>query len=170
MPATYEPIATTTLSSVATNITFSSIPSTYTDLVISFTGNAAETYYQLGLQFNTDTSSGSTNYSSTFISGNGSSAAAGRETNLYCIIAQQNTLSTTIPSLLNVNLFSYAGSAYKTILASHSGDLNGSGSVYRTVGLWRSTSAINSIKIMSSNGAQNLAVGTTATLYGIKKA
>ena len=32
MPATYEPIATTTLGSAATNITFSSIPATYTDL------------------------------------------------------------------------------------------------------------------------------------------
>jgi hypothetical protein len=32
MPATYEPIATTTLGTAAAFITFSSIPATYTDL------------------------------------------------------------------------------------------------------------------------------------------
>ena len=169
MPATYEPIATATLSSVATNITFSSIPSSYTDLVISFTGYAAAVSYQLSLQFNTDTATGSTNYSSTYLEGNGSAVASGRETNLFCMVIQgPQTLSTTIPTSANIIIPSYAGSTNKTVLATYSGDQNGSGTVSRTVGLWRQTSAINAIKIMSSNGAQNLAVGTTATLYGIK--
>ena len=34
MPATYEPIATTTLGSAQATVTFSSIPGTYTDLVL----------------------------------------------------------------------------------------------------------------------------------------
>ncbi len=34
MPKTYEPIATTTLGSAAATVTFSTIPGTYTDLVL----------------------------------------------------------------------------------------------------------------------------------------
>jgi hypothetical protein len=48
-------------------------------------------------------------------------------------------------------------------------DKNGSGAVWQIVGLWRSTSAITSINFFSSTG-NNFAIGTTATLYGIKNA
>ena len=62
----------------------------------------------------------------------------------------------------------YAGSTYKTMLTMDSNDLNGSGSVETTVGLWRSTAAINTITL--SANADTFAAGTTATLYGIKAA
>jgi hypothetical protein len=42
MPATYEPIATTTLGTAAASITFSSIPATYTDLRL-ISGHKAST-------------------------------------------------------------------------------------------------------------------------------
>jgi len=61
MPATYEPIATTTLGSAAATITFSSIPATYTDLVIVFAGTATANLNPL-MSFNSDSG---TNYSTT---------------------------------------------------------------------------------------------------------
>lgn len=168
MPATYEPIATTTLGSAAASITFSSIAGTYTDLriVIPFFKETATSQTSLVVQFNSDTG---TNYSFTSVSGNGTSASSNRSSNDNYIFANFITDATsTFPCFTTVDVFSYAGSTFKTVLATGSSDKNGSGSVERTVGLWRSTSAINTIKLQSQIG--NFATGTTATLYGILKA
>jgi hypothetical protein len=162
MAATYEPIATQTLGSDTADITFTSIPSTYTDLrlVTTILGTG-----ELRLQFNGDTS---TNYSYTFIAGDGSSATSSYNVNYSYITPTYSGNSTTIPELYTADIFSYAGSTYKTSLLTEQADKNGSGAVSRTVALWRSTSAINSIKIYPSS--TTLRVGTTATLYGIKAA
>lgn len=166
MPATYEPIATTTLSSAASNITFSSIGSGFTDLVLILNGTVA-TADGLALQVNNNTA---TNYSNTFLAGNGSATSGGRTTTqTYIYLDNLGSLSATIPGFYRINFFSYSGSTNKTILSETASDKNGSGTVERVVGLWRSTSAITSIKIFSQNG-YNLNSGTTATLYGILKA
>jgi len=156
--ATYVPIATQTLSSAASSITFSSIPSTYTDLRLVVTG-ATTASQNVRLQFNGDTA---TNYSDTYLVGNGSSASSGSDVTNGWIYLEPNGFTTT-PSTLQADIFSYAGSTYKTVLSAASEDANGSGSVSRTVGLWRSTAAITSIKLL----ATNFATGFTATLWGI---
>ena len=167
MPATFEPIATTTLGSAAASITFSSISSAYTDLRLVIVATMDSGGTMPTLQFNNDTAA---NYSTTSLYGTGASAGSCRTTNYnYFELGGESTGgSTTIPMLLTIDIFSYAGSTNKTILGSESNDLNGSGEVTRRVGLWRSTSAITSIKIPTSSG--NLKAGTTATLYGILKA
>ena len=169
MPATYEPIATTTLGSAALTITFSSISSAYTDLrlQIVWTKESTGLNQPIGLQFNSDTG---TNYSTTFLYGTGAAAASNRATTQARVFNFSNAddSSTTVPKLASIDVFSYAGSTNKTALCAVSGDKNGSGAVERQVGLWRSTSAITSITITTPSG--NLAVGTTATLYGILKA
>ena len=166
MPATYEPIATTTLGSAASSITFSSISSAYTDLRLVLVGTTA-TSGAIYLQFNSDTGS---NYSSTSLEGRGTTANSQRLSNRTKIELEgywfANT--STTPFLQTVDVFSYAGSTNKTVLTTASNDQNGSGEVLRTVGLWRSTSAITRIDIVA--GTPNLATGTTATLYGILKA
>lgn len=167
MPATYEPIATTTLGSAASSITFSSIPGTYTDLRLVVVPTAASTSIYTSLRFNGDTSS---NYSVTVLYGNGSTATSSRassQTELY--LNTPTSIDSTFPALVTVDLFSYAGSTNKTILSEMAIDKNGSGAVWRIVGLWRNTAAITSINFFSSTG-NNFATGTTATLYGILKA
>ena len=159
-------IATTTLGSAASTITFSSISGSYTDLRLVFTlttSSAGESGY---IRFNSDTG---TNYSVTFLAGEGSVAFSNRDTssNQICITDNQAVgSSTTIPQLATVDIFSYTGSTFKTILNTSSNDLNGSGGVIRRVGLWRNTSAITSITITTLN-ASTFSAGTTATLYGI---
>lgn len=164
MPATYEKIATTTLGSAASSIDFTSIPATYTDLRIVFVGTAA-TSVRTSFRFNSDSS---TNYSQTFIYGDGSAATSARNTNTNQLFPVTN-LSSTIPSMLTLDIFSYAGSTFKTSLMTGSFDKNGTGTVDRLVGLYRSTSAITTIKIFDLFG-DTFAIGTTATLYGILKA
>jgi hypothetical protein len=168
MPATYEPIATTTLSSAAAEITFSSISSAYTDLrlVVVWQGTQSGSSNNIMGRFNGDTA---TNYSNTDLNGSGTAAASNRGTNQtrmnFGFVASTEG---TNWGLANIDIFNYAGSTNKTVLCAHSYDRNGSGYVQRNVNLWRSTSAITSITILSN--VNNLAAGTTATLYGILKA
>lgn len=162
MPATYEPIATTTLSTAASTITFSSIPATYTDLRLVFCPIGSTSNYPY-LRFNSDSGS---NYSLTRLQGDGSSATSSRQSNQTETFLLNDSLVTTTPYLITLDIFSYAGSTNKTTLIENSQDRNGSGSVRRMVSLYRSTSAISTILLYVDSG--NFAVGTTATLYGIK--
>lgn len=162
---TYTPIATTTLGSATSSITFSSIPSTYTDLKLVFVatssvGNTAR------IQFNSDTGN---NYSNTEMYGDGTTTGTSSTTNsAYCLINNGTQLSTTIPTMTIIDIFSYSGSTDKTLLSVQSADKNGSGAVGVVVNLWRSTSAISTIYLYTSTG--NLDIGTTATIWGIKNA
>jgi hypothetical protein len=169
MATTYEKIQTYTLGSAAANITFSSIPATYTDLRISFTTTPnLTTFSNTWIIFNSDTGS---NYSFTRVWGNGTSALSGQSTSQSkIIIGNAAGSSTTQPSFYGVDIFSYAGSTFKTCLVDANADRNGAGSVEKTVGLWRSTSAITSITLNLEGGIIDLEPGTTATLYGILKA
>ena len=165
MPATYEPIATTTLGSATKNITFSSIPSTYTDLRVVLVGTIQTAADYIEITFNGTTSG----YSWTHLSGNGSAAASGRITsNTKWVPNLPLAGSTTVPMLITTDIFSYAGSTFKTGLMETSADTNGSGLVIRSVGLWQNTAAITSIKLEVQS--YNFNAGTTATLYGIKNA
>ena len=164
MPATYEKIQSTTLGSAAASIDFTSIGSAYTDLRLVITHTGTSGFVSLLMTYNNDTS---LNYSNTYIYGDGSSAGSSRSTSQANIYLNYNGAS-TIPHLHTVDIFSYAGSTYKTCLVAGSEDTNGSGIVNRLVGLWRSTSAITSIKLTADTSTY--AVGTTATLYGILKA
>lgn len=169
MPATYEPIATTTLSSAAASITFSSIAGTYTDLKLVIVG-ASATEGRLLLRFNSDSA---TNYSYTVIKGDGTTAASHRGTSQDYWRSYETVFPTTNAGLATVEIFSYAGSTNKTLLYTGAMDKNGSGTITSVVGLWRSTSAITSITCYSGNlttTTYNFNTGTTATLYGILKA
>ena len=168
MAATYEPIATTTLVSSSASFTFSSIPGTYTDIrlvIVPITGTTSDDNFVL--RFNGDTT-GNTLYSMTKLSGNGTTASSSRIGNdeWWNLIVGRGVSST--PTLQTVDLFSYAGSTFKTGLITGQADNNGSGTVVRQVGLYRSTSAITQITV--STLSNNLVAGTTATLYGIKNA
>lgn len=164
--ATYEPIATTTVSGAdASTVVFSSLGS-YTDIVaiITCTTLAGNSIY---CRFNSDTAS---NYSNTFLYGNGTSATSARvssQTRIY-LGAYAVGSSTTIPTMIKAHFFSYGGSTNKTVLSEYAGDLNGSGEVDRIVGLWRSTSAITSITF--DTAGDKFKIGSTFTLYGIKAA
>ena len=164
--STYTPIATTTISGNSTaSYTFSSIPSTYTDLVLVTNWTQySGTLREFAMQFNGDTA---TNYSITELYGNGTSAVSYRRSNYaFLDIALQTpsvgTLNTNI-----VNIMNYANTTtYKTVLSRHS---SASVEAEALVGLWRSTSAINAIKLVFE-GAVNFGDGSTFTLYGIASA
>ena len=171
MPLTYESIQSYTLGSAASSITFSSIPGTYTDLKIICVGRVTDAITSAFLGLYPNNGSGTT-YSRTQLWGDGSSAQSSNTTNAtYAPIGTLpgSSVATGIFHYVSADIFSYAGSTNKNWLWESSGDQNGSGQVYRGIGLWRSTAAITSI-VLQCPGGQTLDVGTTATLYGIKNA
>ena len=167
MPSTYEPIGTYTVSggSPAT-FNFTSIPSTYTDLriVATVTSSATSNFY---LRVNADSSS---LYSWTRLSGNGSAAASTRTTNQTIWQLNNSAIDATIPESFFIDIFSYAGSTFKTALWTASQDNNGSGTTSNYVGLYQSTTAITSLSLQALNPVDTYNNGSTVTLYGIKNA
>jgi hypothetical protein len=155
------------LGSTSSSITFSSIAASWTDLRLVLTRNSGTTIGFSYIQFNGDTAS---NYSSTFIEGDGSSVYSSRQTSGSQNARTSGGINTATVGLIEIDIFSYTGSTNKTYLSSASADNNGSGQVTRFVGLWRNTAAITSISLFGNAGTDSWTSGTTATLYGILKA
>jgi hypothetical protein len=161
--STYTPIATTTLGSAAASYTFSSIPSTYTDLVLVANGTGSGNT-GLYAQFNSDTGS---NYSLTVMGGSGTTATSERQTSVtYARFVWNSLWNSSNPGVAIVNIQNYANTTtYKTMIWRSS---TASNAVEAGVNLWRSTAAISSITITGSSN--NIAAGSTFTLYGITAA
>jgi hypothetical protein len=163
MPSTYEPIATSTLGSAASSVTFSSIPSTYTDLVV-VAAPLASSAEEFVMQFNGDTAG---NYSATILWGDGSTAGSIRVSNqTYAYLNYYASVSTTQNTQI-FNIMNYASTTTnKTVVGRANRADSG---VDAAVALWRSTAAITSIALKLKNGS-NFSTGSTFTLYGIKAA
>lgn len=165
---TYEPIATTTLTSASSSVTFGSIPQTYTDLILVNYFATTTINEDAYVQFNSDTAS---NYSRTHVRGNGSSANSGRASSqTYCLIDLDSSGSTLNTGLQTVTHFmNYSNATTFKTLISRSGTLGGSytGTTLLS-GLWRSTAAITSILVGCTTNT--FVSGSTFTLYGIKAA
>ena len=163
--STYTPIATTTASGSVSSITFSSIPSTYTDLILIANVATATSTGNPRLRFNGDTNS---NYSETTLYGSGSSAGSTRGSNETSILLIATTyMNTDYDMNLILHIQNYSNSTTnKTVLARAN---KASAGVDQTVGLWRNTAAINSMTIFSASG-NNFSSTSTFTLYGIQEA
>jgi hypothetical protein len=173
MAQTYVPISTQTLATTSSLITFSSIPQTYTDLRLVISSTSSSSYLNTNLFFNTDTGGSGTSYAYNWLASNNASGAGsanyGTNNNQsYITIGQINvSSSTTTPTLCIVDIFSYRNTAlYKSVLSQHSSiRTNTNGEVAVFAGNWRSTAAINTVKI--APGASTFAAGSTFTLWGI---
>jgi hypothetical protein len=166
--STFAPIATTTLGSAVTGYTFSSIPSTYTDLIIVVANfGMSNAGSALRMRFN---GSSASDYSNTFVLGQGSAASSNRESGVTSIRVGGLAIgpATSNADIIIINIQNYSNTnTYKTSLIRDSSPNNEVGAL---VGLWRQTSAISSVSLISYNGTHTLNAGTTLTLYGIAAA
>ena len=167
MAFTYKAIATVTVGSGgASNIEFTSIPGTYTDLVIKYSARCdqsgvAPTF--TNITFNSNTSS----YTYRRIYGDGSSATSSSGSAQY--IDNIAGTGATASTFTNVETYipNYAGSnnkSYSTDVALENNGTTAHTALY--AGLWSNTAAITSVKLSPATG--NYVQYTTATLYGIK--
>jgi hypothetical protein len=171
MPATYSSIATTTLGSDQANITFSNITGVYTDLrlIAAIKTTTALGVTDLKVQVNADTG---TNYSSTRIYGGSAPATSDRSSNQaswnqLAVSGANNSSNVFNPVLLDFMNYSNTVTNKTVLVRTNPLSSDAEGYVTAMVLLYRSTSAITSIKIESNSGA-NIASGSVVTLYGIK--
>lgn len=165
MPAgiTYESIASTTLTSNAASVTFSSIPATFTDLIITANFGMQSSNGELWIRFNSDTSS---NYSwvEGFANSGGSSVERAPNQSyarwIYGNLSgnRHNTGIAHVQNYANTGCFKYMVQRFDSL---------GRGLGFR-ISSWRSTSAISTILVYGSN--QDIATGSIISLYGIKAA
>jgi len=164
MTSTYELIATTTLTSTSSSVVFSSIPQTYTDIVVVFTGqNTTSTTAMTGeVDINSD---GGNNYSSTWINTSNVSGRGVGNNGGYIGALNQNSISIYI-----INFMNYSNTTtYKSWISrwgTQSGPAQDAGTI---VGMWRNTSAITSLNFNRPAGESgSFDVGCVWSLYGIK--
>jgi hypothetical protein len=165
---TYTPIATQTLATGASSVTFSSIPQTYTDLILATSIEASSSGQGLTMQVgNNNTIDTGSTYSNTILRADGSTASSARQSNNnQFLLANIGGPSTTNFGVYNAHFMNYANTTtYKTVLVRSNNAANG---VDAMVDLWRATNAINIITILISGGT--MTAGSTFTLYGIAAA
>ena len=160
-------IETKTLGTGAAQIEFTSIPATYTDLLLVVSGRSSRsgTYVDdIRLYFN----GANSNLSARFLDGSGSafgsnSLAVGFLGAIPAATATANTFGN-----LAVYIPNYTSSSNKSYSADVVQENNATDSYMEiTAGLWSQTAAINTITLFALNG--NLTANSTASLYGILK-
>jgi hypothetical protein len=168
MATTYEAIATVTVGSGgAANIEFTSIPGTYTDLVIKLSArnDRADTQDHTLISFNGSTASITNRQLYAFGTTVGSITSVPRSIGVSnSANGTSNTFSNTeiyIPNYTSANNKSYSAD---TVSENNSSGDNG---LWFTAGLWSNTAAITSIAL-TNNIATEYVQYSTATLYGIK--
>jgi hypothetical protein len=159
---TYTPLATVTLGSSASSVTFSSIPATYRDLIIVVNaqcdGLGAANYRANG-------DSGS-NYPYVTLRNNGSTPSSGSGTFTQFVAQDASATSgTRIMSVFQIMDYS-ATDKHKTGLAraSYNQNSNGADVTEANAVRWANTAAINSLQVLSSNP---FVAGSTFNLYGV---
>ena len=169
--ATYTLISSNVLASSAATVTFSAIPATYTDLVlrISARGANASTLRQIYLILNNDTG---TNYSRTWVRGDGSGADSTRSQDAQDLnIVQADAANATADTFSSHEVYipNYLSTSSKP-LSAFSAQENNTTQAYlgAVAGLYRNSTAITSIEINLQT--VNFVSGSSFYLYGISNA
>ena len=157
-------IASYTVTSAQASYTFSSIPQTYTDLILKLSTRDGDTNGALtSVSFNGLT----TNLSARRIRGTGSAATSSTfASNIYI---QNSANGETANTFSNTEIYipNYAGSNAKSVSADGVSENNATAAYMELdAGLWNSTAAITSITLTAA--APNYQVNSTFYLYGIK--
>ncbi|CAB4156642.1 hypothetical protein UFOVP655_87 [uncultured Caudovirales phage] len=158
---TYVPLYTQVIGTPVATVTFSSIPATYTDLVVEINCGISTTGQGVALSFNGT----STGYSNTFMYKNVSAVGTSRttsQTNLHLIDVTGNG-DTTIKTAATAHIQSYSsGSVNKTILYTSQNDAT----IQAGAGRWANNAVVTDIAVGTTGG--NFVTGSIISIYGIQ--
>lgn len=166
MPKTYTPIATQTHPGGGGVINFTSVPQTYTDLILIMNTGIAGSGGSMYVRFNGDSGA---NYSQTILRGSGSAVTSTRYSGSLIYLDYNGPTLGSASSNYIVQLNNYSNTTTnKTVLVRTNATIGSGTGVEAHVGVWRTNSAITSLSIGPTGGA--IFGGSTFTLYGILKA
>ena len=169
MATTYTLINSNVLTADANSVSFSSIPATYTDLVLRI--SARSTRAATDNSFTIKINGATTNYSYTDLYGNGSSASSSRGTggtslSAGIIIGDTDTANTY--NSIEIYIPSYTASQSKPISTINAWERNATaGEIHALAQLYSSSTAITSVSVASGDGTWDLKSGSSFYLYGI---
>ena len=170
MATTFKLISSVTVGGAgAANITFSSIPATYTDLVIKLsarltTSPESSPWSSVYVSLN---GSGS-NFTYKLLYGSGSAAASQSGTTQIAWVDSSDATASTFGNA-EIYIPNYAGSNYKSISTDFVTENNSTSALIGlNATLWSDTAAITSFAVAPASG--NFAQYSTAYLYGISNA
>ena len=169
--ATYDLISSVTVGSGgAANMQFTSIPGTYTDLLLQISARSDEAgadWSEGRITFNGST----TDYTTRYLLGTGSGTATGVGTTAAVYGGRGTAAAATANTFGNsfVYIPNYTSSNFKSVLTDEVTENNATAALkFLSAGLWSNTAAITSITIVANPG--NLVQYSTAYLYGISNA
>jgi hypothetical protein len=173
MANTYTLIASNTVGSGgASSISFTSIPSTYTDLVIKLSARSSSTAGRTnsgGIRFNTAT----TSQDDLTLRGSGTAASSFADTYTasgYMYIGEFGNVNSTASTFTNTEIYipNYAGSNNKSFSCDSVQEDNQTGAFVSLIaGLWSSSAAITQVDLYAITF--NFVQYSTAYLYGVSK-
>jgi hypothetical protein len=170
MPSTYNLISSNTLSTTTASVTFSAIPSTFTDLVLKISARNNGTTTIVNVRFNGDTTAN--NYSSLVLRGTGSTVTSFSYDSTRTSLFQQDGVN---PSANYANSFStseiyipsYTTTRNKSISGSTNTEDNSTTAyISKIAHLWTNPVAITSINLFAAS--DSFVSGSSFYLYGIK--
>jgi hypothetical protein len=169
MPNTYIKIASSTVGSGgAANIDFTSIPATYTDLLllISVRGTTASVSLSLQMTIN----GGGVTYTDRFLYGTGSAAASSGNGGTTGYLEEIPGASATASTFCNTSVYipNYTSAYNKSMSTEATQENNTTAANMGLMGAyWTTASVISQITLRPVSG--NFAEFSSATLYGINK-
>lgn len=169
MGVSYKLIASQTLGSDAATVTFTSIPSTYTDLVLKYSIRHTTGFFAgMSVQLNSTSSV----YSNTILYGTGSAVSTyGNTAGAYFSEAMFSIGASATAGVYatgELNIPNYTNSKPKTITSFGASEINsGSNRIVGMSGLYNTTSAVSTLKIYDPINSYSMLAGSTFYLYGI---
>jgi len=168
----FDSIATVTVSTAVSSISFTSIPSTYRHLQVRYLcrSTRATTSDSIGMQLNTDTGS---NYARSYLNGDGATAGAGASTSATQMTVAMSAAANNTASVFAggvIDILDYTSTNKNKTIRTLSGiDNNGDGTVQFGSGLWFATpAAVTSILFNVQSGSANFVTYTQFALYGVR--
>jgi hypothetical protein len=164
----YDSLATVTVGTAVSTVTFAAIPNTYKHLQIRYIGRTNWSIAQADFLYSLNGDTTNSNYAYHRLGGNGSIAFSQASTSLRAIginngsDAPANMFATGIMDILDYS----STTKNKTVRNLVGADRNGSGTVALYSNLYLSTSAVNSISLITENGSW--VANSQFTLYGVK--
>lgn len=174
MATTMKLIGSQTLGSSTSSVSFSSIPATFTDLLLigsARSDRASNVVDDVYFQFNSDAGS---NMTSRTLTGNGATASSSSTSAAQKLAASSlaTAATATASTFASWEMYvpNYAGSTNKSFSITNGHETNATTAYITAIaGLWSQTAAITTIAISPVNGT-NFVSGSSFFLYGITKA